>query len=91
MPNKKQQPGRSNYLASLIANYINAEELQNFTHVDGILLKSELVLDAKRLKHYLIMKRMKWLILERIFYAKPLFRCWKKHSLRILNISIIEI
>jgi hypothetical protein len=37
MPNKKQQPGRSNFLASLIANYINAEgELQNFTHVDGI-------------------------------------------------------
>jgi aspartokinase/homoserine dehydrogenase 1 len=22
--------------ASLVANYINAEELQNFTHVDGI-------------------------------------------------------
>jgi aspartokinase len=26
----------SNYTASLVANYINAEELQNFTHVDGI-------------------------------------------------------
>jgi aspartokinase/homoserine dehydrogenase 1 len=25
----------SNYTASLV-NYINAEELQNFTHVDGI-------------------------------------------------------
>jgi aspartokinase len=36
----------SNYTASLVANYINAEELQNFTHVDGIIL-NELVLDAK--------------------------------------------
>jgi aspartokinase/homoserine dehydrogenase 1 len=39
----------SNYTASLVANYINAEELQNFTHVDGIYTNPELVLDAKRL------------------------------------------
>jgi aspartokinase len=40
----------SNYTASLVANYINAEELQNFTHVDGIYTANpELVLDAKRL------------------------------------------
>jgi aspartokinase/homoserine dehydrogenase 1 len=26
----------SNYTASLIANYLNADELQNYTHVDGI-------------------------------------------------------
>jgi aspartokinase/homoserine dehydrogenase 1 len=25
-----------NYTASLIANYLNADELQNYTHVDGI-------------------------------------------------------
>jgi aspartokinase/homoserine dehydrogenase 1 len=36
----------SNYTASLVANYINAEELQNF-HVDGIYTNPELVLDAK--------------------------------------------
>jgi hypothetical protein len=27
--------------ASLIANYINAEELQNFTHVDGFTLQTQ--------------------------------------------------
>jgi aspartokinase/homoserine dehydrogenase 1 len=26
----------TNYTASLIANYLNADELQNYTHVDGI-------------------------------------------------------
>jgi aspartokinase len=39
----------------LVANYINAEELQNFTHVDGIYTANpELVLDAKRLNPCLI-------------------------------------
>jgi aspartokinase/homoserine dehydrogenase 1 len=39
----------------LIANYINAEELQNFTHVDGILNQSSA--DAcKKLNLYLIME-----------------------------------
>jgi aspartate kinase len=52
----------SNYTASL-ANYINAEELQNFTHVDGIYTANpELVLDAKRLNPCLIAKQMKWQI-----------------------------
>jgi aspartate kinase len=42
----------SNYTASLIANYINAEELQNYTHVDGIYTANpELVLDAKKIEH----------------------------------------
>jgi aspartate kinase len=41
----------SNYTASLVANYINAEELQNFTHVDGIYTANpELVLDAKKIE-----------------------------------------
>jgi aspartate kinase len=41
----------SNYTASLIANYINAEELQNFTHVDGIYTANpELVPDAKMIE-----------------------------------------
>jgi aspartokinase len=49
----------SNYTASLVANYINAEELQNFTHVDGIYTANpELVLDAKRLNPCLM--KMKW-------------------------------
>ncbi|MES2854201.1 MAG: aspartate kinase, partial [Bacteroidota bacterium] len=42
----------SNYTASLIANYLNADELQNYTHVDGIYTANpELVLDAKKIDH----------------------------------------
>ncbi|MBC7642685.1 MAG: aspartate kinase, partial [Flavobacterium sp.] len=42
----------SNYTASLLANYLNAEELQNYTHVDGIYTANpELVLDAKKIDH----------------------------------------
>ncbi|MFZ0599001.1 MAG: bifunctional aspartate kinase/homoserine dehydrogenase I [Flavobacterium sp.] len=41
----------SNYTASLIANYLNAEELQNFTHVDGIYTAHpDLVADAKKIE-----------------------------------------
>ena len=40
----------SNYSAALIANFLNAEELQNFTHVDGIFTANpDLVPDAKRI------------------------------------------
>ena len=42
----------SNYTASLIANYLNAEELQNYTHVDGIYTANpDLVPDAKKIDH----------------------------------------
>ncbi|PWA06606.1 bifunctional aspartate kinase/homoserine dehydrogenase I [Flavobacterium psychrotolerans] len=42
----------SNYTASLIANYIDAEELQNYTHVDGIYTANpELVPDAKKIDY----------------------------------------
>ncbi|MFV0566084.1 MAG: bifunctional aspartate kinase/homoserine dehydrogenase I [Flavobacteriaceae bacterium] len=38
----------SNYTAALVANFLDAEELQNFTHVDGIYTANpELVEDAK--------------------------------------------
>ena len=41
----------SNYTASLLANYLNAEELQNFTHVDGIYTANpDLVADAKKIE-----------------------------------------
>ncbi len=41
----------SNYTASLIANFLDAEELQNFTHVDGIYTADpELVADAHRIE-----------------------------------------
>ncbi|WP_166920954.1 bifunctional aspartate kinase/homoserine dehydrogenase I [Flavobacterium poyangense] len=42
----------SNYTASLLANYLNAEELQNFTHVDGIYTANpDLVADAKKIEY----------------------------------------
>jgi len=49
----------SNYTASLFANYLNASELQNFTHVDGIYTANpELVEDAKKLTFYRLTKLM---------------------------------
>jgi len=41
----------SNYTASLLANYLDAEELQNYTHVDGIYTANpDLVPDAKKIE-----------------------------------------
>ena len=41
----------SNYTASLIANFLDAEELQSYTHVDGIFTANpELVPDAQRIE-----------------------------------------
>ncbi|WP_299679395.1 bifunctional aspartate kinase/homoserine dehydrogenase I [uncultured Dokdonia sp.] len=41
----------SNYTASLLASFLDAEELQNFTHVDGIYTANpDLVTDAKKIK-----------------------------------------
>ncbi len=40
----------SNYSAALIANFLDAEELQNYTHVDGIFTANpDFVTDAKRI------------------------------------------
>ncbi len=40
----------SNYSAALIANFLDAEELQNFTHVDGIFTANpDMVADAQRI------------------------------------------
>jgi aspartate kinase len=41
----------SNYTASLLANYLDAEELQNYTHVNGIYTANpDLVSDAKKIE-----------------------------------------
>ncbi len=41
----------SNYTASLLANYLDAEELQNYTHVDGVFTANpDLVADAKKIE-----------------------------------------
>ena len=50
--NKTTTLGRngSNYTASLLANFLNAEELQNYTHVNGIYTANpDLVSDAKKI------------------------------------------
>ena len=50
--NKTTTLGRngSNYTASLLANYLDAEELQNYTHVNGIYTANpDLVKDAKKI------------------------------------------
>lgn len=40
----------SNYTAALLANFLDAEELQNYTHVDGIFTANpELVADARKI------------------------------------------
>ena len=42
----------SNYTASLFANFLDAEELQNYTHVDGIFTANpDMVADAQRISH----------------------------------------
>ena len=42
----------SNYSAALLANFLDAEELQNYTHVDGIYTANpDFVSDAKRLSN----------------------------------------
>src|SRR5690606_6279469 len=42
----------SNYTASLLANYLDAEELESYTHVNGIYTANpDLVLDAKKINH----------------------------------------
>ncbi|WP_452597065.1 bifunctional aspartate kinase/homoserine dehydrogenase I [Pontimicrobium sp. MEBiC01747] len=51
--NKTTTLGRngSNYTASLLANYLDAEELQNYTHVNGIYTANpDLVPDAKKIE-----------------------------------------
>ncbi|APY01112.1 bifunctional aspartate kinase/homoserine dehydrogenase I [Lacinutrix venerupis] len=51
--NKTTTLGRngSNYTASLLANYLDAEELQNYTHVNGIYTANpDLVEDAKKIE-----------------------------------------
>ncbi|WP_394750738.1 bifunctional aspartate kinase/homoserine dehydrogenase I [Spongiimicrobium salis] len=52
MENETTTLGRngSNYTASLLANFLNAEELQSYTHVDGIFTANpDLVPDARRI------------------------------------------
>ncbi len=78
----------SNYTASLLANYLDAEELQNYTHVDGIYTANpELVPDAKKIEQ-LSFKEANELAFfgTSILHAKTIIPLIEKNiPLRILN------
>ena len=78
----------SNYSASILANILNAEELQNYTHVDGIFTANpELVADAKIIER-LSFKEANELANfgTSILHAKTIIPLLKKKiPLRILN------
>jgi acetylglutamate kinase len=70
----------SNYTASLVANYINAEELQNFTHVDGIYTANQVV-RCQKIESLSHNEANEMANFEQIFcMRKQLFHYWKKHS-----------
>ncbi len=78
----------SNYTASLLANYLEAEELQNYTHVNGIYTANpDLVPDAKKIEKLSFNEANELAYFgANILHAKtiiPLIE--KKIPLRILN------
>jgi bifunctional aspartokinase / homoserine dehydrogenase 1 len=78
----------SNYTASLIANYLDAEELQNYTHVDGIYTANpELVPDAKKIDLLSFNEANELANLgATILHSKTIFPLLEKNiPLRILN------
>ncbi len=78
----------SNYTASLLANYLEAEELQNFTHVNGIYTANpDLVPEAKKIEK-LSFKEANELAYfgTNILHAKTIIPLIEKNiPLRILN------
>ena len=78
----------SNYTASLIANYIDAEELESYTHVDGIYTANpDLVADAKKIDHLSFNEANELANFgATILHAKTIIPLLEKNiSLRILN------
>ncbi|GAA4277107.1 bifunctional aspartate kinase/homoserine dehydrogenase I [Aquimarina mytili] len=79
----------SNYTASLLANYLEAEELQNFTHVNGIYTANpDLVPEAKKIEK-LSFKEANELAYfgVNILHAKTIIPLIEKNiPLRVLNI-----
>ena len=78
----------SNYTASLIANYLDAEELQNYTHVDGLYTANpELVPDAKKIDRLSFNEANEIANFgATILHAKTIIPLLEKNiSLRILN------
>ena len=78
----------SNYTASLLANYLDAEELQNYTHVDGIYTANpDLVADAKKIKELSFSEANELANFgATILHAKTIIPLLEKNiNLRILN------
>ncbi|MFT5214536.1 MAG: aspartokinase/homoserine dehydrogenase 1 [Patiriisocius sp.] len=78
----------SNYTAALFANYLEAEELQNFTHVSGIFTANpDLVADAKKIEQLSFSEANELANFgATILHAKTIIPLLEKNiSLRILN------
>ena len=78
----------SNYTASLVANYLDAEEFQNYTHVDGIFTANpDLVADAKKIERLSFNEANELATFgTQILHAKTIIPLVEKNiPLRILN------
>lgn len=78
----------SNFTASLLANYLNAKEFQNYTHVDGIFTADpDLVEDAKKIDQLSFNEANELANFgAKILHAKTIIPLVEKNiSLRILN------
>jgi homoserine O-acetyltransferase len=78
----------SNYTAALLANYLDAEELQNFTHVSGIFTANpDLVADAKKIEQLSFSEANELANFgTTILHAKTMIPLLEKNiNLRILN------
>ncbi len=78
----------SNYTASLLANYLDAEELQNFTHVNGIYTANpDLVPDARKIEKLSFTEANELAYFgANILHAKTIIPLIEKNiPLRILN------
>ncbi|TVZ57262.1 aspartate kinase [Lutibacter sp. Hel_I_33_5] len=78
----------SNYTAALLANYLDAEELQNYTHVDGIFTANpDLVSDAKKIEELSYSEANELANFgANILHAKTIIPLLEKNiNLRILN------
>jgi homoserine O-acetyltransferase len=78
----------SNYTAALLANFLDADELQNYTHVDGIFTANpELVPDAKKIEQLSFSEANELANFgATILHAKTIIPLLEKNiNLRILN------
>ncbi|TXD54102.1 MULTISPECIES: bifunctional aspartate kinase/homoserine dehydrogenase I [unclassified Polaribacter] len=83
----------SNYTASLLANFLDADELQNYTHVNGIFTANpDLVADAKKIEQLSFSEANELANFgATILHAKTIIPLLEKNiNLRILNTFNIE-